>query len=278
MDASNSNMVGVWFSTGALSEIAMTPHSPDCFQNPCLWHTNFTKSIQDDLVSPDNPSRTVSISDLELYGTVAHYDILASTVYVAHLTTCNLSKNNPSVLWRTKVSTTTTGPESYLLQLYALHQHYFCNKPEIFNILGTVNSMVDNCSRLWHLNESKLIFYLNYTYPQTACWKMIHLRLDMNSAVILYLQRKCSNPALYLTKIINNKRIGMSGVHFAPRSMQTHLFWKWLTLSHSFKTLDFYGVMDAFLPAADQTKLAQCSLKFGLSARHFPCWRPWILV
>ena len=99
-------------------------------------------------MSLDNPSGTVSITDLELAGNVAHDDILSSTVHIAHLTTYNLYDNTTAVDWHTKCSTTTTGPVSYLLQVSALHQCHLRYKPDIFHIPVTANSMSNDCSRL----------------------------------------------------------------------------------------------------------------------------------
>jgi len=49
-------------------------------------------------MSSSNPLGDISNSYLELAGTVAHDDILASTVPVSHLlTTSNLSSNTPAV-------------------------------------------------------------------------------------------------------------------------------------------------------------------------------------
>ena len=135
-------------------------------QYPCLWRAPFPEEIQQAIVSSSNPLVDISNRNLELCGTVAHDDILASTVPVSHLTTCNLSDNTPSVAWRTKGSTTTTGPVAYLLQVSSLHQRHFRYKPELHHIPGIANTMADDCSRLWHLNDSQLVAYFNVKYPQ----------------------------------------------------------------------------------------------------------------
>ena len=184
MDASKSGTGRVWFSPGAPLALAITPHSSAFLQNHCFHRTTFPQSIQDDLVSSGNPSGTVLNSNLELARTVSHDNIIPSTVPVAHLTTCNIYDNTPAVAWRTKGSNATAGPADYTLQVSALHQHHFCYKHEIFHILGTANSMAKYCSMLWHLNDSQLISYFSFNYPQIACWKTLHLLPEMNSAVI----------------------------------------------------------------------------------------------
>jgi len=274
MDAAKAGMGGVWFPPGPAVPLSIHPHKKNSLQDPCLWRAPFPKYIQDAIVSSSNPDGDVTNSDLELCGTVAHDDILASEVPVSHLTTCNLSDNTPAVAWRTKGSTTTTGPAAYLLQLSSLHQRHYRYKPELHHIPGKINTMADDCSRLWHLTDSQLIAYFNVKYPQPKSWKMLHLRSEMHSALISCLLKKRSPPESYLHEIVEPKQRGTSGVRFAPQSMQTPIFRKWPILSHSSKHSDFDGEMAESRPAATRTELAQWRMPFGLSARNFPAWGP----
>jgi len=274
MDAAKAGMGGVWFPPGPAVPLSIHPHKKNSLQDPCLWRAPFPKFIQDAIVSSSNPDGDVTNSDLELCGTVAHDDILASEVPVSHLTTCNLSDNTPAVAWRTKGSTTTTGPAAYLLQLSSLHQRHYRYKPELHHIPGKINTMADDCSRLWHLTDSQLIAYFNVKYPQPKSWKMLHLRSEMHSALISCLLKKRSPPESYLHEIVEPKKHGTSGVRFAPQSMQTPMFRQWPILSHSSKHSDFDGEMAESRPAATRTELAQWRRPFGLSARNFPAWGP----
>ena len=104
-------------------------------------------------MSSDNFTGKITNSNLELAGTIAHDDVLASTVPVRHLTTCVFSDNTPSIAWRTKGSATTSGLAAYLLQVSALHCRHFRYKTDLHHIPGDRNSMADNCSRLWHLTD-----------------------------------------------------------------------------------------------------------------------------
>ena len=126
-------------------------------------------------MSSDNFTGKITNSDLELAGTIAHDDVLASTVPVHHLTTCAFSDNTPVIAWQTKGSTTTSGPAVYLLQVSALHHRHFRYKTELHHIPGDLNAMADNCSRLWHLTDDELLTYFNSTYPQLRSWNMFHL-------------------------------------------------------------------------------------------------------
>ena len=44
---------------------------------PYLWQTPFPKAIQAELVSDNNPSGTITNSDLELCGNIAHNEVIA---------------------------------------------------------------------------------------------------------------------------------------------------------------------------------------------------------
>jgi hypothetical protein len=124
MDAAKGGMGGIWFPPTLKLPGAIQPHSSICLNQPILWRHKFPPAIQNQLVSVQNPLGTITNSDLELAGSIAHDDILASHVPVARLALCSFSDNSPTVAWRNKGSATTSGPAAYLLQLFALHQRH----------------------------------------------------------------------------------------------------------------------------------------------------------
>ena len=116
--------------------------------------------------SQDNPHGSITNSDLELAGAVAHDDVLAiSAPRIAHVSTCSFSDNTPAVLWRTKGSTAMTGPAAYLLQIAALHQRHHRYQNQLHYLPGPLNLMADDCSRLWNLSDSQLLTHFNSRYP-----------------------------------------------------------------------------------------------------------------
>jgi len=102
-------MGGVWFPP--------SPISP-----ALLWHTPFPAHIQRELVSAQNPSRSISNSDLELAGAITHQDVLASQANVAKTTNALVNDNMAAIHWLQRGSITTTKAAAYLLRLHALHQ------------------------------------------------------------------------------------------------------------------------------------------------------------
>ena len=278
MDAAKCGMGGVWFPPGPPAPNSIQPLTSHALQHPILWRAPFPAHIQRLLVSQANPSGTITNSDLELAGTIAHDDVLANATSVAHLGTCGLTDNTPSQAWRQKGSTTTTGPAAYLLQISSLHQRHYRYKPEFHHILGPSNAMADDCSRKWNLTDDELLTYFNFRYPQTKSWQLRRLRPEMNYALISALLRKRSEPASYLPVTEKLKKHGTPGVRFASLSTQTQIFPKWPILSPSYKPLVSAGEMAESRPAASRIELDQWRMPSGLSARSFPVWGPRTLV
>lgn len=74
-DASGKGMGGVWL-----------PAVTNTHLQPILWRATFPRTVQSRLVSYDNPSGTITNSDLELPGCVAHQDVLLQEVDCAQRT------------------------------------------------------------------------------------------------------------------------------------------------------------------------------------------------
>ena len=122
--------------------------------SPILWRSTFPAPVVQALVSFDNPSGTITNSDLELAGTIAQLDVLAQVADIREQTIHNLTDNTPTLYWHRKGSTTTTGPAAYLLRLAALHQRHHRYLAQHDYIPGPSNVMADDCSRLWHLTDT----------------------------------------------------------------------------------------------------------------------------
>ena len=272
VDASGVGMGGVWFPPLQPEPLAIRPPKSSLLQRPCLWRERFPPEVVSKLVSFENPQGTITNSDLELTGTIAHDDILAQTVPVSHVSTRTFTDNTPALAWRTKGSTTTTGPAAYLLQLSALHRRHYRYKNYTDFLPGHLNVLADKCSRLWHLTDPQLLTYFNTNYPQETSWQLLRLRPEMRSALISALLRRRSKPESYLPGTEKLKQRGHGGVRFAPSSMSTPTFRRWPTLSHCSRSSVFDGEMAVSRPVVNQTGLAPWRTRYGLSARNFPHW------
>ena len=99
MDACKLGMGGVWLPPAQRLPNSISPSKVTALRDPVLWRTRFPMEVQDSLVSATNLNGDITNSDLELAGTIAHDDILASTVPVTHLCLCTFCDNIPAVSW-----------------------------------------------------------------------------------------------------------------------------------------------------------------------------------
>ena len=274
MDAAKEGMGGVWFPP-LMGPLTVHHSQPNQLREPVLWRSRFPQMIQEAIVSASNPHGTITNSDLELAGAIAHDDILASALPItSHVSTCSFSDNTPAVAWKAKGSTTTSGAAAYLLQLSALHRRHFRYRNAMHHISGDNNAMADDCSRLWTLSDNELISYFNSHYPQDVSWKMLHLRPEMHSALICALRRKRSPPASFLPAIAKPNAPGPYGFRSVPPSMSTRSSRLWPILSQFCKPSVSAGEMDDSLPANSRTRLALLKTQSDLFARNFPAWGP----
>ena len=207
-DAARYGMGGVWFGNNTTDQ-------------PTLWRQAFPPEITTSLVTYENPQGTISNSDLELAGHVAHNDVLASLENIDSVTVASYTDNTPALYWTKKGSTSTSIPAAYLLRLQALHQRHYCYHSKISHIAGTANVMADDCSRLWHLTDEQLLTHFNLHYPQNLPWKQCTLRPEMNFALLSALQRKRQPPESFLLQLQKQKHGGSSGWQNVPSGKLT---------------------------------------------------------
>ena len=134
-DACRLGMGGVWFF-------------PDPTIAPIIWRQPFPDKIVQTLITADHRSGTVSISDLELAGIIAHKDVVAHAIDTRERTIWIASDNRAAVSWSTKGSATSITARAYLLQFNALHQRHHRFVARHHYIPGAVNAMSDDASRL----------------------------------------------------------------------------------------------------------------------------------
>jgi GH43 family beta-xylosidase len=121
------------------------------------------------------PNNTISNSDLELAGHIAHNNMLASLENIDSVTVASYTNNTLTVYWMEEGMTSTSIPAAYLLQLQAFHQQHYCYHSKTPHIAGTANVLADDCSRLWHLTDEQLLTHFSFNYPQNLLWKQCTL-------------------------------------------------------------------------------------------------------
>jgi hypothetical protein len=165
-DASGAGMGGIWLS-------------PDPSFRPILWRHPFPSHIQQRLVTFDNPTGSITNSDLELTAQIAAQDLIVNHRDCRERTIACFTDNVSARAWHRKGSATTLGPAAYLLRLHSLHQRFFRYHSTMDYLPGPLNIMANDASRRWDLSDTALLALFNSTYPQTLPWTLLTLRPDM---------------------------------------------------------------------------------------------------
>jgi hypothetical protein len=247
-DASGLGMGGVFFL-------------PD--GRPYLWRKAFPHKVAWQLVTADNPTGSVSISDLELAATVAQSDVMCQLVDVSGRTQCG---------WQTKGSTTATGLAAYLLRLQAIHQRHHRYLPQQDFIPGKVNLMADLTTCSWDISDSALLSNFNLRVPQTQPWTLCTLRKDIDSALASTLLMIRTKPESLLNDPKHKTSIGNDGMHSASKMELTRSCADGRIRYPSSKSLDSDTAMEELLPAESVSDLAQWKTPSGRLGRRLPDW------
>jgi hypothetical protein len=246
--------------------------------HPLLWRAPFPPAVQTNIVSTQNPTGSITNSDLELAGTIAQHDVLVHHVDCRERTVHTLTDNTPALAWMTKGSTTTTGVPAYLLRLQAIHQRHFRYLVRLAHIKGDYNVMADDLSRLWHLSDANLLTHFEFFYPQSEPWQLCHLRPDMHSSLISALHRQRPAPESLLTTVIGAIKPGTFGPVSANPSVKIQPFATSLTQSFSSKSLPLESETVVSHPVVNPSDMAPYLPRSVMWARRLPSWGPRTLV
>ena len=146
-DASGAGAGGVWFP--GQQAVLRDGWKPDV---PILWRLQWPKFITDSIVSSDNPTGTITNSDLELAGGLLHLDCAAQTMDTRERTLLSKGDNLNTTFWERKGSTTTDSVPAYLLRMFGIHQRYHRYVPRFDYISGPSNPVADALSRDFRLS------------------------------------------------------------------------------------------------------------------------------
>ena len=260
-DACQRGMGGVWFgAAGPLSA-------------PLLWRFEFPSEVQDALVTATNPDGYISISDLELTALIAHKDVLARHACVGERTMWIATDNRAALAWSTKGSATSTAARAYLLRYNALHQREHRYVATHSHIAGKANVMADAASRLWHLDDAKLLSHFQQTYPQASPWRMLTLTPSTSSGLIGALFRQRPPPEYRLNESIPLPGPGSCGWSSVPTSKSTPTSSRMIPFP-SCKSLPSACAPAPLQPAVDLSGLGQWKTPSAPLVRRMPAWGP----
>ena len=113
-----------------------------------------------------NPNGTITISDLELAGSLLHLDVIAQNYDVRERTILSKTDNMATLFWTRKGSTSTSKVPAYLLRLFGIHQIYHRYVPQYDYEPGNVNSLADDDFRRFYLAADKFLTHFNSLHKQ----------------------------------------------------------------------------------------------------------------
>jgi hypothetical protein len=263
-DAAGPGMGGVLFVRDATTG---TTH-------PLLWRAPFPLEVQQAIVSSNNPTGSITNSDLELAGTIAQHDVLVHHVDCRERTIHTLTDNTPALAWQTKGSTTTTGVPAYLLRLQAIHQRHYRYLPRLAHIKGDQNVMADDCSRLWKLSDQELLTHFRINYPQTEPWQLCPLRPSMHSSLISALHKQRPAPESLLSTVVGGIKPGTFGPASVAPSVSIRRCATTQTQSTSSKSSQPESETVVSPPVVGPWDMHQYLPRSVTLARRSPTWGP----
>ena len=263
-DACQRGMGGVWFA----------PDMP-----PIVWRSAFPPAVQSMMVTSENRAGSVSISDLELAGTIAHKQIITQAISVAERPIWLSGDNRASISWASKGSATSNTARAYLLRLNALHQRFHRYVPQHDYIAGKANVMADTASRRWDLCDSALLSHFNASYPQVTSWISLTLPPNFLSAVIGALcRRRCTPTNLTIATPLPPQRGRCGNNSAAPCKCNLISETSPATPSPSSCSSRNSTARDASRPATALYALVQWRTPSATWRRRSPAWGPWTLA
>ena len=267
-DACRTGMGGVWFD--ALDASAL----------PIVWLQRFPAHIAGNLVTVSHRSGTLSISDLELTGMIAHENILAQARDVTERTIWLASDNQAAaVSWSGKGSATSLAARAYLLRYNALHQRHHRYVARHHYLLGPVNVMADESCRLWYLSDDNLLTHFNTThYSQANSWRMLTLPPGTNTALIGAVCKRRPPAGSLANELLMVPPPGPTGRPCVPVLASTPTAWAPRTQSLFSNSMDSATATALSLPVVDPSGLGQWKMPYERWARRTPGWGPWTLV
>jgi hypothetical protein len=168
-DASAAGAGGVWFSP--------------LLGNPIVWRQQFPPEISGQVVADDNPSGTITNSDLELAAVVLHVAVLAANASIYHRRLGILSDNSATVYWTKRMASRATTPLSaYLLRgLAHLLRSGHAGPTTLAHYEGKTNNMADFASRSFVSHPTASEFSLSFlqSFPSPRPWHHVHPLLQI---------------------------------------------------------------------------------------------------
>ena len=196
-------------------------HSGTLSLEPIVWRVEWPKDVQELMVSEDNPTGTITNSDLECAGLLLHVMVLEAIVDLFHKHIGAYCDNTPTVAWAARLASKRSRIAGRLLRALALRLRVCRASPLLtISIAGVKNDMADISSRSfggkaqWNFAcDDKFLLHFNtrFPLPQNASWRMFRPTSEMSMRVISALLDKKSSQGWWTRLPKNAGSIGTIG-------------------------------------------------------------------
>lgn len=270
-DASGAGAGGVWYPGDQVN--ARDGWSPT---KPVLWRLEWPQWVRDRLVTADNPSGTISNSDLELAGGLLHLDCIAHTFDVRERTVLSKGDNLNTTFWERKGNTTTDSVPAFLLRLFGIHQRFHRYVPRFDYIAGASNWVADALSRDFHLNWPELYSQLSHCFHQNVGYQVWTPSPRLVSAIHSALRKKQSPRESLLVEPSPPSPRGRSGSTSQLTWASTPFSKPSRTKYQSYKSSSNEFVLENLRSTKIRSSLDRLKITYGALPRRSFQWGPTI--
>jgi hypothetical protein len=217
-DASKLGAGGVWLS-GNLQ------------LSPIVWRIQWPPDIQANVVSFQNPTGTITNSDLEMAGMLLHFLVLEHVVALRHVHVAAWCDNTPTVSWTNKLSSSRSSVAGRLTRALALRIHANKASPLVsISIAGIKNTMADTASRTFsrhsansntfHISDKDFLQSFAASFPlQHDSWRVFRLSNKLASRVFSELRGETSTLGSWRRITESGSAIGDIGATSSTHSL-----------------------------------------------------------
>ena len=273
-DASGAGAGGIWFpSDTAVPRGDTTPGVP------VVWRLEWPQWVRDNLVSAENPSGTITNSDLELAGGLLQLEAIAPQTFdIRERTVLSKGDNLNTTFWERKGSTSTFSAPAYLLRLFGLHQRFHRYVPRFDYLPGKSNLLADAFSRDFHMSWSELYSHHSHLFPQNLGFQVWTPPPQLVSAIISALQRRQCARESVLVVPPEPSPTGASGLNSALSWASTPFSKPSRTKLQSYKSSSSEFVPENLLPTRIKSGLDRLKITYGALPRRSSPWGRTTLV